>query len=155
TKPLRIVSPQSGPVYAGVAELSMKRQEQPSLRENENTRSDPDRFLHVEIFDNAPMTANLSGLEVGYGNALIWSSESGKREATIGFDVGQGTQDLGFRAEAPLLFDIRPAVPVQLSIRDDNQKPTAARLIFRDSAGHVVPPQPKRLAPDFFFQQQI
>src|SRR5262245_26723991 len=32
TKRLRIVSPQSGPVYAGVAELSMKRQQQENLR---------------------------------------------------------------------------------------------------------------------------
>jgi hypothetical protein len=31
---------------------------------------------------------------------------SGKREATLTFDVGQGTQDLGFRAEVPVLFSI-------------------------------------------------
>jgi hypothetical protein len=155
TKRLNISSPQSGPVYAGVAELSMKRQAQERLRENENVRGDPDRFLHVEMFDKPPMTANLSGLEVEYAIALVHSSESGKREATIGFDVGQGTQDLGFRAEVPVLFDIRPAIAVKLSIKDHDGKPTAARLLFRDSAGRVVPPQPKRLAPDFFFQQQI
>jgi len=155
TKTLRVTSPQSGPVYSGVAELSMKRQEQPTLRENENTRGDPDRFLHVEMFDKPPMTPNLSGLEVEYAIALIYSSESGKREATIGFDVRQGTQDVGIRAEVPVLFDIRPAVAVKLSIADHDGKPTAARLVFRDSAGHVVPPQPKRLAPDFFFQQQV
>jgi hypothetical protein len=28
-------------------------------------------------------------------------------------------------------------------------------LTFRDKAEHVFPPQAKRLAPDFFFQQQI
>jgi len=155
TKPLRITSPQSGPVYAGVAELSMKRQEQPALRENENTRGDSERFLHVEMFDQSPMTANLSGLEVEYAIALIYCSEAGKREATISFDVGQGTQDLGFRAETPVLFEVRPAVPVTLAIRDHDGRPTAARLVFRDRAGHVFPPQPKRLAPDFFFQQQV
>jgi hypothetical protein len=37
------------------------------------------------------------------------SSEAGKREATLQFDVGQGTQDLGFRAEVPILFTVRPA----------------------------------------------
>jgi hypothetical protein len=144
TKSLRIISPQSGPVYAGVADLSMKRQEQPSLRENENTRGDLDRFLNVEMFDKAPMTAKLSGLKVEYAIALIYSSESGKREATTGFDVGQGTQDIGFRAGVPVLFDVRPAVAVKLSIRDQDGKPTAARLLFRDGAGHVMPPQSKR-----------
>jgi hypothetical protein len=34
--------------------------------------------------------------------------EAGKREATLKFDVGQGTQDLGFRAEVPVLFTVRP-----------------------------------------------
>ena len=48
--------------------------------------------------------------------ALIYSSEAGKREATLGFDVGQGTQDLGFRGECPVLFDVRPAIPVKLAI---------------------------------------
>jgi hypothetical protein len=30
-----------------------------------------------------------------------------------------------------------------------------ARFTFRDAAGHVYPPQAKRLAPDLFFQQQV
>src|SRR5262249_45925301 len=82
-------------------------------------------------------------------------SEAGKREATIGFDVGQGTQDLGFRGEAPVLFDIRPAVPARLSITDFDGKPTTGSFIFRDKAGRIFPPTAKRLAPDFFFQKQI
>jgi len=155
TKQLNVTSPQSGPVYAGVAELSMKRQDQMKLRENENVRGDSDRYLHVEMFANPPMTQTLSGLEVEYAIALIYSSESGKREATIGFDVGGGTQGLGFRGEVPVLFDVRPAVPVKLEILDHDGTPTAARLVFKDKLGHVFPPQPKRLAPDFFFQQQI
>ena len=47
--------------------------------------------------------------------ALIYSSEAGRREATLTFDVGQGTQDLGFRAEVPVLFTVRPAVAVKLA----------------------------------------
>jgi len=35
--------------------------------------------------------------------------EAGKREATLQFNVGQGTQDLGFRAEVPVLFTITEA----------------------------------------------
>src|SRR6185369_6398596 len=48
TKRLNITSPQSGPVYAGVAALSMTRQQQEELRVNENSRGATDRFLHVE-----------------------------------------------------------------------------------------------------------
>src|SRR5262245_26454740 len=51
TQPLRIGSPQSGPVYAGVAKLSMQRERQEHLRENENVNRD-DRFLQVEMFSN-------------------------------------------------------------------------------------------------------
>jgi hypothetical protein len=38
----------------------------------------------------------------------LTARESGKREATLKFDAGQGTQDLGFRAEVPLLFRVAP-----------------------------------------------
>jgi hypothetical protein len=155
TQPLRIDSPQSGPVYAGVAPLSMTRQKQEHLRVNENVARRTDRFLDLEMFASPPMTASLSGLEVEYAIALIYSSEPGKREATISFNVGEGTQDLGFRGELPILFDVRPAVPVKLSVKDFDGKPTTGRFMFLDRLGHVYPPQAKRLAPDFFFQKQI
>jgi hypothetical protein len=155
TQRLRIGSPQSGPVYAGVAKLSMERQRQEHLRENENTRGQTDRFLDVEMFAAPPMTANLSGLEVEYAVALIYSSEPGRREATLTVDAGQGTQDLGFRAELPVLFDVKPAVSVTLRVQDDDGTPTTGRFLFLDRQGHVFPPQPKRLAPDLFFQRHI
>lgn len=155
TKRLGITSPQSGPVYAGVAELSMKRQQQEELRKNENRDKATDRFLHVEMFASPPMTGNLSGLAVEYAIALIYSSEAGRREATIGFDVAQGNQDLGFRGEVPVLFDVRPARRVTLNVRDGDGAPTTGKLLFKDAHGHVFPPQPKRLAPDFFFQPHI
>jgi hypothetical protein len=154
TLPLRITSPQSGPVYAGVAKLSMERERQEHLRENENVNRD-DRFLQVEMFSAPPMTRNLSGLKVEYALALIYSSEAGQREAIIGFDASQGTQDLGFRGELPVLFTVRQAVPVRLAVRDYDGQPTTGRFAFFDRAGHVYPPQVKRLAPDLFFQKQI
>jgi hypothetical protein len=154
TKRLRIMSPQSGAPYAGVAELSMKRQQQEPLRKNPNDGGEA-RFLNVEMFDAPPMLEPLSGLEVEYRIALIYASEAGKREALIQFDVEQGNQDLGFRGEVPVLFDIRQAVRVPLDIRDHDGQPSTARLEIRDSRGIVYPPQAKRLAPDFFFQPQI
>lgn len=154
-KPLRIGSPQAGPVYAGTALGSLKRQAQTELKDDENLAGRTDRFLNVEMFQSPPLTRNLSGLGVEYALALIAGNEAGQREATIEFDIGQGTQDIGFRGETPVLFDIRPAIPVRLSIRDVDDSPTAARIIIRDKSGRVYPPQAKRLAPDLFFQPQI
>jgi hypothetical protein len=155
TAPLRITSPQAGPVYAGTARLSMTRQGQLHLLENQNVKDDKGRFLHLEMFTQQPMTARLSGLRVEYALAVLYSSEAGKREAGIAFDVGQGTQDLGPRGEVPARFDIRAAVPVTLAVKDHDGTPTTGRFTFRDKAGHVYPPQAKRLAPDLFFQTQI
>jgi len=152
---LRIVSPQAGAVYAGAAIFTLKRMAQTELNDNENKTGATDRFLDVDMFRSPPMTEDLSGLRVEYVIALIYSSEAGKREATIGFDVGAGTQDLGFRGEVPVLFTIKPASLVNLSIADADGQPTTARLIFRDSQGHVYPSQVKRLAPDMFFMPQI
>src|SRR5262249_55953249 len=101
------------------------------------------------------LTDKLSGLKVEYALALLYSSQAGKREAVIGFDVGQGTQDLGFRGEVPVLFDARPATAVKLVVHDFDRKPTTGRFTFKDKQGHVYPPKSKRLAPDFFFQDQV
>ncbi len=155
TRRLNITSPQAGPVYSGTSLAILKRQAQTELKSETTNEITGSRFLSLAMFQDAPMTRNLSGLEVEYAIALIYSADSGKREATIGFDVGEGTQDIGFRAEVPVLFDFLPAKSVKLSIRDADGSPTIARLIFRDKAGHVYPSQAKRLSPDFFFQPQI
>ena len=155
TKRLRILSPQVGPVYAGAAPLSLQRQQQTELGENPNKNGDKERFLSVEMFTAPPLSDKLSGLEVEYAIALVYCHEAGKREATIGFDVEQGNQDLGFRGEAPVLFDVKPAVAVKLNILDERGQPTIGKLLFRDAQGHVYPPQAKRLAPDLFFQPHV
>ncbi|MCP4169992.1 MAG: CehA/McbA family metallohydrolase [Fuerstiella sp.] len=154
TRRLQISSPQAGPVYAGTVEAILKRQAQTELKINENMDGDR-RFLDVEIFDQSPMTSRLSGLQAEYLLALVYSSEAGQREATIVFDIGEGTQDLGFRSEVPVLFSVAAAVPVKLKINDFDGQPTTARLEIRDGDGRIYPPQAKRLAPDFFFQPQI
>jgi hypothetical protein len=143
-RPLKVSSPQAGPVYAGVAQLSMQRQNQMHLRENPNDRGEA-RFLDLEIFSGPPLTEALSGLKVEYVVLLAYAAVAGRREATIAFD-GAG---------AVAAFEIRPAVEVRLRILDPDGKPATARLVFTDQAGHVYPPQPKRLAPDLFFQKQI
>lgn len=141
--PLRVRSPQALPIYdrgkpgkIGPAEVKA-------------------RFLDIDIYGSNPLTPKLSGLMVEYVLALTHSSQAGKREAVLQFDVGQGTQDLGFRAEVPILFAIRPAVPVVVHAIDVDGTPTTARYTFKDRQGRVYPPKGKRLAPDFFFQDQV
>ena len=49
--PLRLSSPQAGPVYAGMARLSMTRQDQTAPAGRIRTiGSDKGRFLQVEMF---------------------------------------------------------------------------------------------------------
>jgi hypothetical protein len=50
----------------------------------------------------------LTGGPIDYLLLELKPREGGRREATFRFDVGQGTQDLGFRAEVPVLFRVRP-----------------------------------------------
>ena len=155
TPRLRVNSPQAGLVYSGTSIPILLRQQQTDLAENQNTSQSPDRFLDLEVYDVSPLSDQLSGLEVEYKLMLLHSSEPGRREATIHFDVGQGTEDIGFRGEAPVLFDVTPAVPVRLRVADTDGRPTTARFQFTDEAGRVYPTQAKRVAPDLFFQKHI
>ena len=145
-KQLKIMSNQAGPVYSGAGGQFKDPKADPKIVE---------RFLGLELFTAPPLTDTLSGLKVEYALALIYSSESGKREATIGFDIGQGNQDLGFRGETPVLFEVKPAIAVKVKVADFDGKATTGRFTVTDASGHVYPPQAKRLAPDFFFQRQI
>ncbi len=65
------------------------------------------RWLQATLVAEAPFGPRLSGGRLEYRLLRLTPRQSGKREATFQFDVGQGTQDLGFRAEVPILFSIR------------------------------------------------
>ena len=113
------------------------------------------RWLDVGMFDSQPLSKQLSGLALEYRIVELFSRDSGKREANLAFDVGQGTQDLGFRNEVNLLFDCHPCVRVKLEVLDDDGTPTTAHFIFRDARDRVYPARSRRLAPDFFFHDQV
>ena len=115
----------------------------------------PHRFLDIAVYANPPLKAGLSGLELEYRVIQLYSRDEGKREATLGFNVGQGTQDIGFRGEVPILFHCVPAVKVILEVFDFDGKPTTAAFIIRDTLNRVYPSRGRRLAPDFFFHNQI
>ena len=67
------------------------------------------RWLDLRMHDDPPLSPGLSGLELEYRIVQLYSHDAGRREASLAFDVGQGTQDLGFRNEVPILFECRPA----------------------------------------------
>ncbi|MBI3666186.1 MAG: CehA/McbA family metallohydrolase, partial [Acidobacteria bacterium] len=115
----------------------------------------PRRFLEIQVFTKQPLRPRLSGLEVEYRILQLYSRDSGKREAKLSVDVGQGTQDLGFRNEVDILFSAKPATKVTLRVLDFNDQPTTASFLIRDGLGRVYPSQAKRLAPDFAFQPQV
>ena len=113
------------------------------------------RWIDLHMVNRQPMKERLSGLELEYRILQIFSRDKGKREARLSFNVGQGTQDLGFRSDADILFDARPAAKVTLRVFDTDGKPTTASFVVRDTMGRIYPSQAKRLAPDFFFHPQV
>ena len=115
----------------------------------------PHRFLDIEVYSNPPLKTDLSGLELEYCIVQFYSRDTGKREAVLGFNVGQGTQDIGFRSQVPVLFHCLPAVKVTLEVLDFDGKPTTAAFTIRDAWNRVYPSRGRRLAPDFFFHNQI
>ncbi len=117
--------------------------------------SSAELWLDVQTFDKQPLTKTLSGLAVEYRIIQLYSRDAGKREAKLGFHVGQGTQDIGFRSEVDVLFNCLPAHTVTLRVRDENDQPTTASFLVRDEQQRVYPSQAKRLAPDFAFHPQV
>lgn len=113
------------------------------------------RWMDLQMFHKQPMRERLSGLEVEYKILQLYSRDAGKREAKLVFDVGQGTQDLGFRSDADILFTARPATRVNLRVLDHDDTPTTGSFLIKDTMGRVYPSQTKRLAPDFFFHPQV
>jgi hypothetical protein len=148
TAPLKATSPNAEPLYT---RSSNKPAPPPTIKVSDV----PNRWMDIMTFDQQPLVAKLAGLSLEYRIVQIYSRDKGKREATIGFNVGQGTQDTGFRNEIAILFECEPAVRVKLSVLDDDGKPTTGQFTFRDKLNRVYPAQSRRLAPDFFFHAQI
>jgi len=148
TAELQAVSPNAAPQF--------KRSRGSSRPKRSITRSEAaQRFLSMEMYGKQPLKKALSGLELEYRIIQLYSRDVGKREAKLAFNVGQGTQDIGFRNEVPILFTAIPAVEVSLEVRDHDGSPTMAAFVVRDDLGRVYPNPARRTAPDFFFHDQI
>ena len=149
-----------------------------------NTGEVANRFLEIGIYRNRPLEPNLSGLVLEYAVLQIYSRDSGKREVNLGFSIGQGTKDLAFRNAMSLLFSIKPAVKVELSVKNEDGKPVMGSFVITDSIPRlktgdyrmtyaqnefgvlskrlvgIYPLPSRRMAeldkyPDFYFQPQV
>ena len=149
TAPLRVNSPSNGPIF--VRSTGSKDPDPAQI----TTQDIEDRWLELGTFDKQPLTPTLSGLELEYRILAVYSSTTGKREATLTFDIGQGTQDLGFRSDLPILFNSNPSTELKLRIFDHDGRPTVGQFIIRDLQGRVYPSRFRRLEPDFYFHDQI
>ena len=98
TSPLRCSSPNAVPPYRRSTNAA-----EPEVSVSEAAVRD--RWLELDAFDERPMSSTLSGLGLEYRLLLLYSRDAGRREAKLNFDVGQGTQDLGFRSEVSVLFE--------------------------------------------------
>lgn len=55
-----------------------------------------------------PLSAALTGAEMEYRLLSLKCSTAGKREVTLHWNAGQGTQDIGFRGEVSFLLNVVP-----------------------------------------------
>jgi hypothetical protein len=152
TAQLKAESPNALPLWArGDNGFSMNPRPQQKITK----RDVMDRWLDMAMFDKPPLKPALSGLELEYRIIQLYSRDAGKREAKVSFNVGQGTQDIGFRNDTDVLFNCLPSADVTLRVLDEYGKPTTASFVIRDAQGRTHPPRFKRLAPDFDFHPQV
>lgn len=154
TAELRAVSPNALSLYEGGwgSTPSDKAYRKQADRSSTNPRN---LWLDLQTFNKQPLRAQLSGLNLEYRIVQLYSRDAGRREAKVSFDVGQGTQDIGYRNDADVLFDCAAAREVTFCVRDENGAPVTAMFVIRDKQGRVYPSQAKRLAPDFAFHPQV
>ncbi len=148
TAPLVVTSPNALLPY-------QRASNQPTAQTQIRPDEVADRWMDLVIFDQQPLEKTLFGLAIEYRPVAIYCRDSGQREGKLMFDVGQGTQDLGFRNELPVLFECLPAVKVVLNVLDEDGTPTIGQFVFRDKLGRVYPSLTRRLAPDLFFHEQV
>ena len=101
-------------------------------------RLSKEEWLTARVETIPPDRRKLSGQKVEYLALRLTPHATGKREATLTFDVGQGSQDLGFRAEVPVLFSVLRTRPKRL--------PAPGKRVFR-TALHLIQGQRPMVLP--------
>jgi hypothetical protein len=155
TAELRVTSPHAQSVHDSPWQRTASDRQHGGRRPLMAPLSEAERWLDLQMYAGQPFGARLNGFELEYRIVQLYSRDAGQREARLAFDVGQGTQDLGFRAELDLLFDCVKATPVTFRVMDHGGEPTTAGFVIRDAQRRVHPSQAKRRAPDFAFHPQV
>ena len=106
TAELKVVSPNSGNVF-------VQSNGNPEPKKDLTMSDAQDRWADISLYHQPPMRRRLSGLALEYQILEVFSRDAGERSAKISFNVGQGTQDIGFRNDVSrscLMFCRRNAV---------------------------------------------
>jgi hypothetical protein len=133
TAQLEVQSPNSAPALH-ISTFQPRVMEKHIITEGQEAQ----RFLEMQMYRNRPLLPNLSGLKLEYAVLQIYSKDAGQREAEMGFNIGQGTQDIGFRNTINILFEIRPSVKVALNVKDEDGSPTMASFTITDGIERIV-----------------
>jgi hypothetical protein len=143
-----VQSPNSGDVY-------VRSNGNPAPAIQLSPQESKERWANISLYQRPPMRPRLSGLALEYAILEVYSRDAGQRSAKISFNVGQGSQDIGFRNDATILFTALPARRITLHVKDEKDRPTMASFLIKDRLERIYPLPSKRLAPDFFFQPQV
>ena len=102
TARLNVESPNSGNVY-----IQSSGEPAPALVLTKQQSGE--RWADISLYQRPPMRQRLSGLGLEYAVLEVYSRDAGQRSAKISFNVGQGTQDIGFRNDVTIVFNARRA----------------------------------------------
>ncbi len=136
---LRVRSPQSEPTL-----FASSGQPVPKEEHLLSPGQVADRFLELELYRRRPMAETLLGAEVEYHVLLAYTNANGPREAQLSFDVGAGTEDLGYRNALAFLFQCQPSGKLVFDVRDVDGSATMASFVIRDRIDRRVAEEPKR-----------
>ncbi|WP_018612392.1 CehA/McbA family metallohydrolase [Segetibacter koreensis] len=133
TAPLQVESPNAAaPLHVSTFEPHVKEKNILTPGQVAN------QFLEMQLYRNRPLLPNLSGLKLEYAVLQIYSKDAGQREAQIGFNIGQGTQDIGFRNTINILFNILPSVNVIFHVKDEDGSPAMASFLITDGIERIL-----------------
>ncbi|MEO5997724.1 MAG: CehA/McbA family metallohydrolase [Chitinophagaceae bacterium] len=133
TAQLEVASPNTAtPLYAPSYDPKVSENKKLSAGQVAN------RFLEMQLYRNRPMLTHLSGLKLEYAVLQIYSKDAGEREVELSFNVGQGTQDIGFRNAIHILFTINPAVKLTLHVKDEDGSPAMASFLITDGIERIL-----------------
>jgi hypothetical protein len=104
------------------------------------------RFLDMMMFSGQPLVRELSGLELEYRIVQLYCRDSGRKEATLQFNLDEGKKQIAIGQPLRIDFESAPAVLVRLHVVDDDGqsqrdgRPVVAAFTFRDRLSFAQPP---------------